>query len=113
MKIEGTKIHGKQENKATKTRVQKWDRKKHRSSFKMDERSRGMFQRRPTRRMLHDVIILVHFSIFFNEKKTTTTNTHFYNIFVPRKGTLTLTLGMGMGGEGGGPFRTPNPQQSF
>ena len=64
---------------------------------------RGMFQRRPTRRMLHDVVILIQFlSLCIKIIKTHQKKLNLY--FFPREGTLTLTPGMA---GGGGPFRTP------
>ena len=59
----------------------------------------------PTRRMLHDVNILVHFFNFSIRIITIIKKTK--SIFFPLEWTLTLTPGMGVGW---GPFRTKNPQ---
>ena len=54
-------------------------------------------QRRPTRRMLHDVIILIYFSNLFH-KNSEHHQKHFFSIF-PRKGTLTRARDRDGGGD--------------
>ena len=59
-----------------------------------------MFQRRPIRGMLHDVIILVQlFNLVFHKKHKKVTK-HFCSIFCSPGSELRLTPGMGMGGGG-------------
>ena len=76
---------------------------------------RRMLHRRPTRRMLHDVIISVpfecHFLICFHKTHKRSLNEHLFPYFSPPKGTLTLTPGMGMGGDNLGPKIKPKSQK--
>ena len=64
-----------------------------------------MPQRRPTGRMLHDVIVLV---AFFHKNQKQNVNNMFFSYLFPPEGNFDIDAGDGGGGGGGGDHSGPN-----